>query len=184
MKAEVAFTPLLAVARALKLYSTPTNTVPRWRASSRLIHVHADGDTLTLTARTGAETASVPLSGAVCDGACAVPPDALINALAVLKPAGRAAARATVTLHHDADRLHLAAGDGPSIDLDTETPTGHPPTIPGDMAATPQPVTEGAVADWCDLIAGVAAAAGREPARPELAVVRLRRDHPQVVLMV
>ena len=135
MKAEVAYPLLLAAARALKPYSTPANTLPRWRASSRLLHLHADGHTFTMTASTGNETASVALPGAVpdssSDGAwAALPPDTLINALAVLKPAGRAASRATVTLDHHADRLHLTVSDGPTVDLDTETTPEPAPAIP------------------------------------------------------
>ncbi|GAA0924510.1 hypothetical protein [Virgisporangium aurantiacum] len=185
MKAEVAYTPLLAAARALKPYSTPANTLPRWRASSRLLHLHADGHTVTMTASTGDETATVALPGAVPDsshdGGCALPPEALINALAVIKPAGRAAARATVTMDHHADRLHLTVADGPTIDLDTATPPEPAPAIP---AAVGQLVTEGGVVGWCDLVAGAATAASREPARRELAVVRLHRDYPRTVLVV
>lgn len=184
MKAEVAFLSLLSAARALKPYTNTNTKPPRWRTSSRLLHLHASGDTLTLTGSTGDETASVPLSSAVSDGACALPPDTLINALTVLKPAGRASARATVGLHHEAGRLHLSVGDSPTIDVDTETAPGHPPTVTPDPASALRLVTAGAVADWCDLIAGAATAASREPARPELAVVRLRRDQPRVVLMV
>jgi hypothetical protein len=101
MKAEVAFTPLLAAARALKPYTTPQ----RWRTRTRLLYLHADGDTLTLSATTGDETASVPLSGAVSDGWCALPPDTLIKALTAIKPAGKAAQAATGTLHGEAGRL-------------------------------------------------------------------------------
>ena len=180
MKAEVAFPSLFTAARALKPYTT----AQRWRTSTRLLHLHAGGDTLTLTASTGEETASVPLDGAVSDGAAALPPDALINALTVLKPAGRAADRAIVTLHSEADRLHLSIDGGPTIDLDLETPHAHPPALPAAPALALRLVTEGSVADWCDLVAGVATAASHDPARPELAVVRLLRDHPQVVLMV
>ena len=180
MKAEVAFPALLSAARALKPYTGP----PRWRTNSRLLHLHASGDILTLTASTGDQTAGVPLFGAVSDGACALPPDALINALTVLKPAGRAAAGATVSLHHDADRLHLSVGDSPTIDLDAETPGTVPRAVTPDPTSALRPVTVGAVADWCDLIAGAATAASREPARRELCVVRLHRDHPRVVLLV
>ena len=179
MKAEVAFTPLLVVARALKPYTTPR----RWRARTRLLYLHADGDTLTLSATTGDETASVPLAGAVSDGWCALPPDILIKALTAIKPAGKSAQVATVTLHGEAGRLYLSVGDGPAVGLDTDTPPGNP-TVAARPEPHERPVTCGPVADWCDLVGGVATAAGREAARPELAVVRLLRDHPQVVLMV
>jgi hypothetical protein len=56
MKAEVAFTPLLAAARALKPYTTPQ----RWRTRTRLLYLHADGDTLTLSATTGTEASYCP----------------------------------------------------------------------------------------------------------------------------
>ena len=179
MKAEVAFTPLLAAARALKPY-----TPRRGHTSTRLLYLHAAGDTLTVSATTGEETASVPLAGAVSDGWCALTPDALTKALAVIKPAGKAAQTARVTLHSESDRLYLSTGDGPTVGLDTETPTEHPPTVAPAPAPQERPVTTGPVADWCDLVAGVATAAGSEPARPHLAVVRLVRDHPHVMLMV
>jgi len=180
MKAEVAFGPLFAAARALKPYTT----APRWHTHTRLLYLHAAGDRLTLSATTGDETASVPLSGAVSDGWCALPPDTLITALTAVKPGGRAAQAATVIAHAEDGRLHLCVGDGPAVGLDTDTPGGDPPTVAGQPAPAEQPVTRGPVADWCDLVAGVATAAGRDAARPELAVVRLLRDHPQVVLMV
>jgi hypothetical protein len=85
MRAEVTFALLLSAARALKPYTTP----PRRYTSSRLLYLHAAGATLTLTASSGEETAIVSLSGAVCDGGCALPPETFINALTVLKPAGR-----------------------------------------------------------------------------------------------
>ncbi len=179
MKAEVAFPRLFAAARALKPYTTPQ----RWRTRTRLLYLHADGDTLTLSAATGEETATVPLPGAVSDGWSALPPDTLIKALTAIKPAGNAAQAATVTLHGEADRLHLSVGDGPAVGLDTDTPAGHPPTVAFEPASHERPVTAGPVADWCDLVAGVSMAAGREPARPDLSVVRLWRDHPHVVLM-
>ncbi len=180
MKAVVAFTPLLAAARALKPYTTPQ----RWRTRTRLLYLHADGDTLTLSATTGDETASMPLCGAVSDGWCALPPDTLIKALTAVKPAGKAAQAVTVTVHGEADRLYLSVGDGPAVGLDTDTPQGDPATVAARLEPHEQPVTCGPVADWCDLVGGVATAAGREATRPELAVVRLLRDHPQVVLMV
>ncbi len=180
MKAEVAFTPLLAAARALKPYTTPQ----RWRTHTRLLYLHADGDTLTLSATTGDETASVPLCGAVSDGWCALPPDTLITAMTAIKPAGKSAQAATVTLHGEADRLYLSIGDSPAVGLDTDTPQGDPATLAARPEPHQQPVTCGPVTDWCDLVGGVATAAGRETTRPELAAVRLLRDHPQVVLMV
>jgi hypothetical protein len=180
MKAEVAFTPLLAAARALKPYTTPQ----RWRTRTRLLYLHADGDTLTLSATTGDETASVPLSGAVSDGWCALPPDTLIKALTAIKPAGKAAQAATGTLHGEAGRLSLSIGDGPAVGLDTDTPHGDPPAVAARPEPHEQPVTCGPAADWCDLVGGVATAAGHDATRPELAVVRLLRDHPQVVLTV
>ncbi|MDT5024174.1 MAG: hypothetical protein QOE61_600 [Micromonosporaceae bacterium] len=180
MKAEVAFTPLLTAARALKPYTTPRRT----RTRTPLLHLHADGDTLTLSATIGDESASVPLSGAVSDGWCALPPDTVIKALTAIKPAGKAAQAATVTVHGEADRLYLSLGDGPAVGLDTDIPEGDPATVAARPEPHEQPVTCGPVADWCDLIAGVATAAGRHAARSELVVVRLLRDHPQVVLMV
>src|SRR5258705_13528815 len=99
MKAEVAFTPLLAAARALKPYTTPQ----RWRTRTRLLYLHADGDTLTLSATTGDETASVALCGAVSDGWYALPPDTLTKALAAIKPARNTGQGDTVTLHGQAD---------------------------------------------------------------------------------
>lgn len=180
MKAEVAFTPLLSAARALKPYTTPQ----RLRTCTRLLNLHADGDTLTLSATTGDETAAVSLSGAVSDGWCALPLNTLIKALTVLKPRRKAAQTATVSLHADADRLYLAVGDAPAVALDTDRPDGLRPSVAAHPTPAHRPVTAGPVADWVNLIAGVATAAGHEPARPELAVVRLLRDHPQVVLMV
>ncbi len=182
MKAEVAFPPLLAAARALKPYTTSQ----RWHTRTRLLYLHADGATLTLSATTGEETASVPLNGAVSDGWCALAPDTLIKTLTAIKPAGRAAQAAAVTLHGEAGRLCLSVGDDPTVGLDTETetPDGAALTVAGQPAPAERLVTAGPAADWCDLLAGVATAAGREVARPELAVVRLHRDHPRVVLMV
>jgi hypothetical protein len=180
MKAEVAFTPLLSAARALKPYTTPQ----RWSTRTRLLYLHADGDTLTLSASTGDETAAVPLSGAVSEGWCVLPPDTLIKALTVIKPRGKAAQRAVVTLHAEDGRLDLAVGDAPAIVLDTERLDGPPPTVATQPTPTQRLVTVGPVADWVDLIAGVALAAGREAARPDLSVIRLLRDHPQVVLVV
>ncbi|HET8659181.1 MAG TPA: hypothetical protein VFM55_09305 [Micromonosporaceae bacterium] len=156
----------------------------RWRTRTRLLYLHADGNTLTLSATTGDETASVPLSGAVSDGWCALPPDTVIKALTAIKPAGKSAQTATVTLHGEADRLYLSVGDGPAVGLDTDTPQGDPATVAARPEPHEQPLTCGPVADWCDLVGGVATAAGREATRPDLAVVRLLRDHPQVVLMV
>ncbi len=179
MKAEIAFGPLLAAAQALKPYTTPQ----RWHTRTRLLYLHADGDTLTLSATTGEQTATVPLPGAVCDGFTALAPDTLIKALTAIKPAGKAAQAATVTVHGEADRLHLSVGDGPAVGLDTDTPPGQPPTVAAQPAPHERPVTAGPVADWCDLLAGVTTAAGREPTRPDLAVVRLLRDHPHVVLL-
>ena len=123
MKAEVAFGPLLAAAQALKPYTTPQ----RWHTRTRLLYLHADGDTLTLSATTGEETATVPLPGAMSDGFTALAPDTLIKALTAIKPAGKAAQVATVTVHGEADRLHLSVGDGPTVGLDTDTPPGQPP---------------------------------------------------------
>jgi hypothetical protein len=180
MKAEVAFTPLLAAARALKPYTTPQSR----HTPTRLLYLHASGDTLTLSATTGRETASVPLAGAVSDGSCAVAPDALIKALTTIKPSRKAANTATVTLHGETGRLHLSVGDGPTVGLDTDTPAADPPTVAAEPARQEWPVTRGPVEHWCDLVAGVAVAASREPARPDLAVVRLLRDHPRVVLVV
>jgi hypothetical protein len=177
MKAEVAFTPMLAAARALKPYTTPQH----WRTRTRLLYLDADGDTLTLSATTGDETASVPLSGAVSDGRSALPPDTLIKALTAVKPAAKAA---TVTLHAEPDRLYLAVDGRPAVGLDTDTPDGLPPTVAAQPAPAQRPVTAGPAADWSELVAGVATAAGHDAARPELAVVRLLRDHPHVVLMV
>ncbi len=141
MKAEIAFGPLLAAAQALKPYTTPQ----RWHTRTRLLYLHADGDTLTLSATTGEQTATVPLPGAVCDGFTALAPDTLIKALTAIN--------------------------------------GQPPTVAAQPAPHERPVTAGPVADWCDLLAGVTTAAGREPTRPDLAVVRLLRDHPHVVLL-
>ncbi len=179
MKAEVALPPLLAAAQALKPYTTPQ----RWHTRTRLLYLHADGDTLTLSATTGEETATVPLPGAVCDGFTALAPDSLIKALTAIKPAGKAAQVATVTVHGEADRLHLSVGDGPAVGLDTDTPAGPLPTVAAQPAPHERPVTAGPVAEWCDLVAGVTTAAGREPTRPDLAVVRPLRDHPHVVLL-
>ena len=177
MKAQVAFPPLLSAARALKPYTT----TQRWR--TRLLYLHAEGPTLTVSATTGDETASVPLDGALGDGWCALPADALIKALAAVKPGGKATTTATVSLHGDDGRLTLSVGDRPTVGLDTDTVDGLPPTVAAKPAPAERPVTAGPVADWHDLIAGVATAAGHEPARPDLAVVRLLRDHPNVVLM-
>jgi len=180
MKAQVAFTPLLAAVRALKPYATAR----RWQPASRLLNLHADGDTLILSATTGEETATVRLAGAVSTGWCALPPDTLIKTLTVVKPRGKAAATATVTLHSEDGRLQVAVGDGPVVELDIDTPPEPPPAVTADPGAGERPVTCGPVADWCHLLAGVATSASRDPARPDVAVVRLRRDHPGVVLMV
>ncbi len=91
MKAEVAFTPVLTAARALKLYTTP----PRWHTTTRLLHLHTSGHTLTLSATTGEETAQVDLPGAIADGHVAIPPDTLVKALTAMRPKGKAAATAT-----------------------------------------------------------------------------------------
>ncbi len=179
MKAQIAFTSLRDAARALK----PHTTTPRWQTRTRLLYLHADGDLLTLSASTGDETARVSLPGALGDGWCALPPDPLIKALAVLDPGGKAATTATVTLHVDDGRLSLTVADRHTVALDTTIPDGPPPTVTARPAPAERPVTAGPVADWHDLIAGVATAAGHEPARPDLAVVRLLRDHPNVVLI-
>lgn len=176
MNAEVAFAPLIAAARALKHYTVARH----WWTTTGLLHLYATGDTLTLAATTGEETAAVPLAATACDGRCAVPPDALINGLRALKPTGRTAGRAVVTLRGD-QQLHLRVDDGPTIDLDISAASAQPPADP---APTRQLVTAGPVADWCDLVAGVACATSQDPTRPELAVVRLLRDHPRVVLLL
>ncbi len=178
MKAEVAFTPLLTAARALKPYTTP----PRWHTTTRLLHLHSSGHTLTLSATTGEETAQVDLPGAIADGHVGITPDTLVKALTAMRPKGKAAATATLTLLAEPDRLYLSANGAPTVGLDTDTgPAGpaDPPPMP-----SPTPVTAGPVGDWCDLVSKVAWAAGGEAGRPELAVVRLRRDHPGTVLMV
>ena len=139
----------MPAARALKPYTTP----PRWRTCTRLLYLHADGDTLTLSATTGDETAGVPLSGAVSDGWCALLPDTLIKALTAIKPAGKAVQAAAVTLHGEADRLSLSIGDGPAVGLDTDTPHGDPAAVPARPEPHERPVTCGPVAEWCDLVA-------------------------------
>jgi len=108
----------------------------------------------------------------------------VIKALAAIKPARNTGQTATVTLHGEAGRLYLSVGDGPDVGLDTDTPQGGPAAVAARPEPHEQPVTCGPVAYWCDLVAGVATAAGRDTTRPELAVVRVHRDHPQVVLMV
>ncbi|MEU1811036.1 hypothetical protein [Micromonospora aurantiaca (nom. illeg.)] len=177
MKAEVAFTSLLAAARALKPYTTPQ----RWHTRTWLLYLRTDGDILTLSATTGDETAHVAVPGAVADGACAVAPDTLIRALTAIKPGGRAARAAVVRMRAADGRLHLDLDTGWGVGLDTDDPAADPPTV---VPAHGRLVTVGPVAGWCDLVAGVASAAGRDLARPDLSVVRLRRDHPQLVLMV
>jgi hypothetical protein len=178
MKAHVAFSSLLDAARALKPYTTPA----RRHIHARLLHLHTDGPILTLSATTGDETATVPLDGAAGDGWCALPPDTLIKALTAGSPGGRKATTATVTLDCDDGRLTLTVTDRPTVGLDTTT-GGLPPTVTTQPSPVERPVTAGPVADWHDLIAGVATAASGDPARPDLAVVRLLRDHLHVVLM-
>src|SRR6266511_4157577 len=109
MKAEVAFPPLLAAARALKPYTTSQ----RGHTRTRLLYLHADGATLTLSATTGEETASVPLHGAVSDGWCALAPDTLIKTLTAIKPAAKAARPAAAPLDDEAGGLCLSVGAGP-----------------------------------------------------------------------
>jgi hypothetical protein len=179
VKTQVTFTGLLTAARAMQPYTIP----PRRRSGHRLLHLHTTGDTLTLAATTGEDTASVQLPAEGCPGSCALPPTTLIKALTATRLAGKAAAAATVTLHADTGRLRLAVnGGGPTISLDTTT-TAVPATAPAEPQPGQQPVTTGPVTDWCDLVAGVATAAGTDPTRPDLAVVRLLREHPNVVLV-
>lgn len=180
MKADVALLVLLAAARALKPYIG----APGRRAGHLYLHTH-DG-TLTLTADGRHGCAQVDLPGGMVDGRCAIAADAVLAALTTLKPAGKAAKTATVTLSTEPDRLQLAAADGPAIVLDADTPTDAWPDLP--VCITPSRaatvVTTGPVADWCDLVSKVGWAAGTDPTRPELRVVRLLRDFAGTVLIV
>ncbi|MDG4795411.1 hypothetical protein [Micromonospora sp. WMMD1082] len=117
MKAEAAFTSLLAAARALKPYTTPQRSHTR----NRLLYLRTDSDILTLSATTGDETAHVAVPGAVADGTCAVARDTLIRALTAIKPGGRAARAATVRVPAADGQLHL--------DLDTGSASDSTPTI-------------------------------------------------------
>jgi len=80
-------------------------------------------------------------------------------------------------------RLHLSVTGGPAgpVSLDTETPDNlAAAALPAETGAT---VTAGPVNGWCELIEKVGWAAGRDPALPTLAVVRLVRE-PGAVLRV
>ncbi len=180
VKAEVAFAALLTAARALKAYTTS----PRRYTATRLLYLHSRGDTLTLTAGTGEDAAQVDLPGAYADGACAITPDILVKALTATRPKGKAARTATVSLLGEPDRLHLTVTGGPTVSLDTETSPPGPAHLPLSTTGTARQVTTGPARDWCDLLRAVGWAAGHDPSRPDLAVVRLRRDHPGTVLMV
>jgi len=179
MKAEVAFPALQNAARTLKAYTTS----PRWHTATRLLHLRTHSDTLTLTAGTGDDVAEVDLPGGHADGDVAITPDDLLKALTAMRPKGKAAATATVGLVAEPNRLHLTVNGGSAVGLDTEP---SPPTNLACLPAMPaaRPVTTGPVGDWCNLVQGVGRAAGHDPSRPELAVVRLHRDHPGTVLMV
>ena len=185
MKADVAFPALLTAARALKPYTIPRGwyTAPRgWYAAGlRALCLHTHGDTLTLTAGSRAETAQVDLPGGTAEGYCAITADTLIKVLTAIKPTGTAAKNATVTLSAEPDRLCVAVAGGPPIVLDTDTGSSPATVAPIDAA---QAVTTGPVADWCDLVSKVGWAAGRDPARPDLQVVRLLRDFAGTTLMV
>lgn len=178
MKADVAFAALLTAARALKPYTIPRG---RYAAGLRALCLHTHGDILTLTVGSGAETAQVDLPGGTADGCCVIPADTLIKVLAAIKPMGTAAKNTTVTLSAVPDRLCVAVAGGPEIVLDTDT--GSPPATLAPIDAA-QPVTTGPVAGWCDLVGKVGWAAGRDPARPDLQVVRLLRDVAGTTLMV
>ncbi len=87
MKAEVAFPALALAARTLKAYTTS----PRWHTATRLLYLRTHGDTLTIAATTGDDTAEVDLPGGYADGACAITPDTLIKTLTAMRPKGNAA---------------------------------------------------------------------------------------------
>jgi hypothetical protein len=174
VKAEVAYPRLLAAVRAVTRYTT---------GHAPLLHLYASRDTLTLAAGAAEETVQVDLPGALAEGRVALPAGTLLTALTAGKPTGRAGRAATVTLQAAPGRLQLSVTGGPAgpVSLDTETPT-HDPATP--LAAEPAAaVAAGPVGAWCELLGGVAWAAGRDRAQPALAVVRLVRE-PGAVLRV
>ncbi|MEJ3741773.1 hypothetical protein WEI85_00525 [Actinomycetes bacterium KLBMP 9797] len=183
MKADVAFPALLAAARALKPYTTP---ISWYTPHQRGLRLHTSGDTLTLTAFNGVETAQIDLPGGTTDGGCAIAADTLITALTAIKPTPKAAKTATITLASEQDRLYLAVSGGSAIVLDTDADGDDAPKGPAIVQPTDAawPVTAGAVADWCDLVGKVGWAASRDRAYPDLKVVRLLRDGAGTTLIV
>jgi len=175
VKAEIAYPRLLAAVRAISRYTT---------TRAPLLHLHSRADTLTLAAGAAEHTAEVDLPGAGGDGRCAAPAGTLLKALTAAKPAGRPSTAATVSMRAKPGRLTLSVTRGPSgplsLSIDTRTPSPPEAPLPAELAAV---VAAGPVPAWCQLVGGVAWAAGQQRTQPALAVVRLLRE-PGAVLRV